>query len=115
MQVSKSLRKTNSGYMHWCVACEELHPLPNSWSFNGNLEKPTFTPSFKHTGIKTVKVNGKWTGEWVLDADGAPVPEVCHYILTDGVVNYCADCTHPYAGKSVLIAELPEFCRDEDK
>jgi len=89
-----------------------MHPLPDSWQFNGNLERPTFTPSFRHSGHKTIKVDGKWTGEWVRGADGKPVPEVCHYILTDGILNFCGDCTHAMAGKSVPLPDLPPHVED---
>lgn len=114
-QASKFLRKTERGYAHWCQACKEMHPLPSSWTFNGNVDCPTFSPSFKHEGLKTVKdENGKWTGEWVLDANGNGIPEICHYILTDGIVHYCGDCTHDFKNRSVPIAELPEGYTDDE-
>lgn len=106
-QVSVKLRRASGAYTHWCPACEEMHQLPDSWNFDGNLEFPTFTPSFKHRGMQTVKVNGKWNGEWVLDAAGNPIPRVCHYILTAGVLNFCADCTHSMAGEKKLLPDLP--------
>jgi len=112
-QVSSILRRATGAYEHWCPGCEKMHILPDNWNFvNHDLEKPTFTPSFKHTGVKTVHVNGKWTGEFVKDENGKPVPQCCHYILTDGVLNYCGDCTHSLAGKSIPIPPLPEFMKD---
>lgn len=114
-QVSRYLRKTESGYTHWCPACKEMHPLPNGWNFNGNVDRPTFTPSFKHDGLKTMKdSNGQWTGEWEYAANGDPIREVCHYILTDGILNFCSDCTHSMAGKSEPIPALPEYYRDSN-
>lgn len=112
MQVSSRLRKYAGGYMHWCPACEEMHPLPDGWKFDGNLEKPTFHPSFRHTGFQTEKLNGEWTGEWVRGADGKPLPWVCHYHLTAGGIQYCPDCTHALAGKLVPLPVLPEHLRD---
>jgi uncharacterized protein DUF6527 len=113
-QVSPYLRRSSGGYTHWCPGCLEMHRLPDSgWTFNGDLNKPTFQPSFKHTGVKTVKdKNGQWTGEWVLDANGKAIPDICHYILTNGILNFCSDCTHEMAGKPVPLPELPEFYRD---
>jgi len=107
-QVSPYLRQTTDGYMHWCPACEEMHPLPNGWAFNGDVNKPTFQPSFKHSGSQTEKIGGKWTGEWVRDLQGNPIPSVCHYVLTSGILNFCADCTHSFAGKSLPLPELPK-------
>lgn len=88
--------------------------LPDSWAFDGNLESPTFNPSFKHSGIQRVFVDGRWTGEWVRDAEGHTVPYTCHYILTNGILNYCGDSTHSLAGQSVKLPDLPEGFRDEN-
>ncbi len=111
-QVSAKLRRYEGGYAHWCPACEEMHILPDSWTFDGNLESPTFSPSFKHGGVQTVKVNGEWTGEWVLGPDGKALPMICHYILTAGVLNFCGDCTHGLSGQSVPLPDLPAHARD---
>lgn len=67
-------------------------PPPPRWMFNGDLVKPTFTPSFKHIL------------EW---GNGDPT-EVCHYILTDGVLHYCSDCTHELSGKQVELPPIPD-------
>jgi hypothetical protein len=94
-QVSPYLRRGEGRYFHWCQACDEMHPLPDGWAFNGNLDKPTFMPSFKHT-LNLGKAENV----------------VCHYILTDGIIHFCADCWHALAGKSVPMAELPPSHRD---
>lgn len=115
-QVSLSLRKNNAGFHHWCDGCKELHILPmyGGWTFNGNLDKPTFSPSFKHEGlrIETDEKTGKWTGEWLKDDQGKPIPYICHYVLTNGILNYCSDSTHEMAGKSVSLPPLPEAYKD---
>lgn len=113
-QVSKVLRRAESGYTHWCPACLEMHPLPDSWDFNGDVDCPTFTPSFKHEGVVTEKdENGNWTGEWVRDSDGNPIKFICHYILTDGILNFCGDCSHDMKNLSVPMVELPAFYKDK--
>lgn len=89
-QVSSKLRRLVNGYAHWCPGCEEDHPLPDGWDFNGNLESPTFTPSFKHSGYNRRHQNF-----------------VCHYVLTDGILNFCADCTHALKSTSVPLPDLP--------
>lgn len=75
------------GYFHWCPACEGLHRLPDTWTFDGNLERPSFQPSFHHR-----RGNGR----------------VCHYVLTAGVLHFQADCTHALAGQSVPLPPIPE-------
>lgn len=112
-QVSSKLRRGEGRYFHWCPACKELHQLPDRWKFNGDLERPTFSPSFRHSGKATVRdENGHWLGEWKLGPDGKPLDEVCHYILTDGQLRFCSDCTHDFAGRTVPLPDLPPHCRD---
>ena len=112
MQVSPCLRRAEGAYAHWCPGCLEMHRLPDSWAFNGNLLSPTFTPSFRHAGLQRVFKDGQWTGEWVRDAQGNPIPFVCHYILTNGILNFCGDCTHHLNGKAIPLPPLPEGYSD---
>lgn len=113
---SPYLRRAEDAYVHWCPGCEEVHRLPDSWQFNGNIQSPTFKPSFKHSGMKRNIVDGKWIGEgvdaWIYDNKGKPIPYICHYILTNGILNFCDDCTHSLAGKSIPIPKLPEYLSD---
>lgn len=95
-QVSPILRRAEGRYFHWCPACEEMHPLPDSWTFNGDLCKPTFSPSFKHTLVR-------WTGG--IDpvthlGRGDRQQVVCHYIITDGKIQFCPDSWH---GRSDIV------------
>jgi hypothetical protein len=82
-------------------ACEELHPLPDGWTFNGDVERPTFTPSFKH----------EWD-QGPLDPRRKPGHHICHYVVTDGRVAYCGDCTHALAGQTIDMPPLPEEFTD---
>lgn len=89
--------------MFCCPGCastrdgyEGLHMLPitggtnlrPTWSFNGNLELPTLSPSI------LTKFN--WEGKEI----------VCHSFLTDGVFNFLGDSTHALAGQQVPIPDL---------
>jgi hypothetical protein len=67
-----------------------MHPLPDNWSFDGNLDEPTFTPSFKHSGYSSHNE-----------------PRICHYILTKGVLTFYSDSTHALTGKSIALPQLP--------
>ena len=86
---------------HWCPACNELHPFAIDkpfyngaiWSWNGNVEKPTFSPSMNIT-------------------DG-PYPENgrierCHYFIKEGRIEYLNDCTHEFKGKTIDLPTIPE-------
>jgi len=63
-QISAKLRKTTDGYSWWCPACEEVHAVNGSWTFNGDVDRPSFRPSIRVTGKQSVVVNGECTGEW---------------------------------------------------
>lgn len=62
------------------------------WSFNGNNELPTFSPSIKV--------------DW-----GTTPPKMCHYFIQDGEIRFCSDSTHSLAGKVVLLPDIPEEWR----
>jgi len=117
-QVSRKLRQTSEGYSHWCPGCEEMHCIsltrnggPN-WTFDGNVDVPTFSPSVRITGKQCINENGKWTGKWRLGPDGKALDGCCHYILNSGQIQFCPDSTHALAGKMVPLPDLPEFVRD---
>ena len=95
-KVSPVLRRGATFYSHWCPGCEEMHiiyvgnspPHPN-WSFDGNVDAPTFNPSVRIT------------------YDGRDEHTVCHYFLHAGQLQFCGDCTHALAGKTVPLPPLP--------
>lgn len=92
VQVSAKLRRGEGRYFHWCPGCNAMHQLPDRWTFDGNLGRPTFTPSFLH--------------------DGSRPERRCHYILTAGILNFCGDCHHALKGQSVPLPDLPPEMRD---
>lgn len=95
---------------HYCPACDDLHPFavdspfPNGhqWTFNNNLEKPTFSPSM-NCSIGPYPEGTKRAGE--IDR--------CHYHLKEGKIQYLGDCTHDYKGKTINLPEIPERYYDE--
>lgn len=113
-QISPHLRRAEHGYGHWCPGCGEMHIIPDSWTFDGNIDAPSFNPSVKISSGATAVVDaeGRWTGEWIRDAAGLPVPYCCHYFLHAGVLKFCSDCTHSLASKDVPLPPLPDFMRD---
>lgn len=85
-------------YRSWfCPGCKDEHTIPISgpkaWSFNGNEEKPTFWPSVL---VYEVPI----TPDSVEGYRGQPR---CHSFVTDGAMNFLADCTHSLAGQVVPI------------
>lgn len=93
------LRKTSdNGLLFWCVGCNRAHGIfygGAGWSWDGNAEKPTFSPSV------LVEYNGLDAG-----TDGAP-PRVCHSFVKAGQIQYLSDCTHALAGQTIDMCEWP--------
>lgn len=112
-QLSPKLRSVDRGHSHWCPGCGEMHVIPSSWSFDGNLGKPTFNPSVRITGKQRVRdAEGRWTGEWVRGPDGKALDECCHYHLHAGVLIYCEDSTHALKGQRINLPDLPPHAQD---
>lgn len=89
----------------WCPGCDSvpylgaLHMVPvntteksPSWDWNGDLEKPTLSPSIltKRSDIG-----------------------VCHSFLRDGVFEFLGDCTHKMANQHVPMPDLPDWFTQE--
>jgi len=95
------------GYRFRCPACgfshcfythpddelkAELGPRPDNptkfgWDFNGDFEKPTFTPSLLGEVDEGV---------------------ICHLNLTNGVLIYHNDCTHALRNQQVPLEAKPK-------
>jgi hypothetical protein len=71
----------------FCPGCETDHTIPVGgdepckWSYNGNPEAPTFTPS-------------------ILAHETAVTPR-CHSYVTNGDIKFLGDCSHKLAGQTV--------------
>lgn len=97
------------GYSFECPGCKDMHVVyteatasKTTWDFNGDLEKPTFNPSYL---------------TW-LDPNPNALPEPrfkkyrdgfrCHSFIRDGMIEFLSDCTHQLAGKTVKLPEVSE-------
>lgn len=75
-----------------------------TWTFNGDVYKPTFRASLlvRYTKRLTEEEHTRiMAGEKV-----TPVDMVCHSFVTDGKIEFLSDCTHALAGQTV---ELPDI------
>ena len=93
-QISRVLGRVGEKkeYVIFCEACGHGHILDERWTFNGNFESPTFSPS-----LLVRKEN-------ILDNDS-----VCHSFITDGKIQYLNDCTHELAGKTVELCDFNKW------
>lgn len=77
--MAKAELSADNTLMWQCPACPCHHGVPISgekaWKFNGSLELPSLQPSVRVT----------WHD------NEANVRRECHFVLTNGVVNFCGD------------------------
>ena len=79
----------------YCPGCKSLHPLRTKgapgqpiWSWDGNTEAPTFSPS--------LLVNKS-------------IPERrCHSFIRGGKIEFLQDCYHAMKGQTVELPDLDE-------
>lgn len=110
------LRKLEGGKVsYWCPGCDMAHVVtvePTGsgpcWSFDGDLEAPSFNPS----------VLVRWE-HWVPPVTPDNIEEwkqrpwkqtkkvsICHAFVIDGRIQFLDDSTHALAGKTV---PMPDF------
>lgn len=96
-------------YWFKCQGCGQRHTvqtktgsLGTPWGFNGNVDRPTFTPSVlvrwgKHADPKWQAPDGQdhWSG-------------ICHFYVRNGFQEFLTDCTHALAGRTVVMPEIED-------
>lgn len=71
-------------YTFYCPGCKHSHMFNEEWTFNNDMEKPTFSPSLlNYNDI-----------------------ERCHIFVRDGKIEYLSDCSHELAGKIVDMEDV---------
>lgn len=100
-----------------CPGCGHTHQVttgPNGWTFNGDVERPTFSPSvLLRRGCHNPhhKANHPDTCWCTYNAahPESPAPfkcGVCHSFVRDGMIQFLGDCTHEFAGQTVPLPEM---------
>jgi hypothetical protein len=90
------LERTDSPglYVYWCPGCGYCHHIKTKeyntdpahhpqWEWNGDMDKPTCSPSFLIGGAKR-----------------------CHSFIHDGKIEYLQDCDHDLKGTTVDMADM---------
>jgi hypothetical protein len=98
-QVSPIMRRHEyevDGRKRWslwfiCPGCKEAHAFDERWHFNGDYQKPTFSPSF----LTWLGANPEATREPYISG------KRCHSYVCDGQIQFLGDCTHQLAGQTV--------------
>lgn len=87
---------------------DEKRPV---WGFNGNLERPTLTPSIAmrrgHYADGTPPADC-WVCKRAQEPGHRTSCCICHSFVRDGRIQFLPDCTHALAGQTVDLPEIPE-------
>lgn len=91
---------------YWCPACNSMHTIAvkqknhsgASWTFDGNLQAPTFGPSINY------RVNTPDMKEYQPNCGTT----ICHHFVQGGNIQFCGDCTHSMKGQTVPLPDFPE-------
>lgn len=78
----------------WCPGCERVHAIglhPNGWTWDGDTEKPTISPS--------ILVN---------KGQAHPGLPICHSFIRKGVWDFLPDSTHRLAGNSAPMVPIAD-------
>lgn len=108
---------------YWCQGCEDIHQVrikgPDSWGWNGDVERPVFTPSVLtrsgHHAYDTPRETCWCTYRRDNpDKTNAPKCYRCHTFVgcngaQPGEVIFLGDCTHALAGTVQPLPDLPDY------
>ena len=109
--LGRKLRRTDNGMVLFkCPGCKHAHGIGvepaadgvarPTWQFNGDGDRPTFSPSVH---VRT----GRAVDPSFIPEEGDP-PEICHSFVTDGQIQFLNDCTHALAGQTVPLPDWSE-------
>lgn len=103
--------RAEGGWLHfWCPGCEHAHGIsyegPNAWTWNGDLELVTITPSVLVHPHKAF-VNHDLDGDALTAPENVTTTPRCHSFVADGRIQFLADSTHSLAGQTVDLPPWP--------
>lgn len=95
--------------LFWCPGCDKPHAIStNLWGFDGNYERPTFTPSVLVAPVPCLINEDLELPELVAPENKSMTPN-CHSFVRGGRIEFLSDCTHSLAGQT---ADLPAWPRE---
>jgi hypothetical protein len=93
--------------LFWCPGCDHPHAVSTKlWAFNGDYEKPTFSPSVLVHPSKRFIDEDLDMPELVAPGNITMSPR-CHSFVNQGRIEFLGDSTHELAGQTVDIPAWP--------
>jgi hypothetical protein len=99
----------------WCPGCDSMHVIvakEGRWTWDGNAEMPTFSPSVLvrgghyapgHSGACWCTYNAEHP-----DQPAKYECSICHSFVTKGRIQFLDDCTHHLKGHNVDLPDFPD-------
>lgn len=91
MKIIESLKNQSGDHAGWLIYSpgDKSHILfDERWTFNGDFQKPTFTPSM------------------LVNANSPQLGKRSHFFVTDGKIQYLSDCDHELAGQTIDMVDV---------
>jgi len=114
MGVRGVLRTAEGGALaFWCPGCQEHHGVNGTWSFNGDYDRPTFSPSVLVSSGHYMSTHKPGDSCWcTYNARHPDEPSPfkchrCHSFVRGGMIEFLSDSTHHLAGKTVPLPPPP--------
>lgn len=102
-RLSLVLEEADGKLFFGCPGCNMVHGLnvlngqTPSWTWNGDVERPTFSPSV------LVKY------PWKMMVNGGREQVTCHSFVREGRIEFLGDCTHALAGQTVDLPTMDDY------
>jgi hypothetical protein len=99
----------NNMFAFYCPGCQTHHHFwigAGQWTFNGNMDAPTVSPSVL---VKWVKVPPGDNKTWEFDENQRIVGAKelrCHLFIRSGQLQFLGDCTHELKGITVPMEDV---------
>ena len=103
------------GLHFWCPGCDAVHGVrtdPGGWTWNGSLDRPTFSPSVLVRSGHYCR-GGSSPGNCWCDLKERTGQDAkfkcfqCHSFVRDGRIEFLTDSTHALAGQTVDLPPWP--------
>ncbi len=106
----RSIDLGRRGIGFWCPGCEEMHAIKiegaPAWEWDGNVNAPTISPSIRVRGKRRLTDDEH---RRIMAGERLEIPDqCCHSFVRAGQIEFLSDCTHPLAGKTVPLPDLPD-------
>lgn len=94
LRESTDVRGKFHSWLFYCPGCKQAHAIDTRWQFDGDWDKPTFSPSL---------------------LTQSPQIGRCHLFIRTGLIEYLSDCTHELAGTTVPMEPFKWEADDDER